>query len=89
VTTAKLLAALENLDALAAKRPEQARAALLAVVESVVLTPTPDGKMHATLRLKNETATIAGGRLAESGGCGGGIWSKTDLLPFARVLAWR
>ena len=73
VTTAKLLAAVEGLDALAAKRPEQARAALLAVVESVVLTPTPDGKMRATLKLKNETATIAGGRLAESGGCGGRI----------------
>ena len=74
VMTAKLLAALAGLDALAAKRPEQARAALLAVVESVVLTPTADGKLHATLRLKNETAAIAGGRLsAESTGCGGRI----------------
>jgi hypothetical protein len=58
VTTAKLLAALAGLDVLAAKRPEQARTALLAVVEEVVLTPTPDGKVSATLRLKNETAAI-------------------------------
>ena len=72
VSVAQAVAALGGLEALASKRPEQARAALSAVVESVVLTPGEDGKMHARLQIKKETAALASGRpCAESQSCGG------------------
>jgi len=54
VSVAQVVAALGGLEALALKRPEQARAALSAVVESVVLTPGHEGKVRATLQIKEE-----------------------------------
>jgi hypothetical protein len=72
VSVAQVIAALGGLESLAAKRPERARAALGAVVESIVLTPQADGRVRATLRLKNETAALASGR-AETRSCGGAL----------------
>ena len=72
VSTARVLALLTNLEALAAKRPEQARTAIAAVVDRVTLTPGPGRSWRAALALKNETAAIAGGR-SDSSSCGGRI----------------
>jgi hypothetical protein len=54
-----------------ASRPAQAKAALAAVVEFLVLLPV-DGRLKATLPLNDKTASIAGGRL-DSVGCGARI----------------
>jgi hypothetical protein len=59
VSVVQVVAALGGLETLASKRPEQARAAH----SGVVLTPGQDGKVRATLRLRNETAALASGRL--------------------------
>jgi hypothetical protein len=75
VSVAQVVAALGGLEALASKRPEQARAALSAVVESIVLRPGEDGKVRATLQIKKETAALAasGRPSAEVRSCGGRI----------------
>jgi site-specific DNA recombinase len=86
VSVEQVLAALRGLETLASKRPEQARTALAAVVESVKLTPGADGKVRATLRLKNETAALASGRSgAESTGCGGlhQVWESPAPGPIS------
>jgi len=71
VTAGRVLVLLKNLEKFAATRPAQARAALGAVVEAIVLVPV-DGRLKATLTLQNKTASIAGGRL-DSDGCGARI----------------
>ncbi len=58
--------------------------ALASIVESIVLTPGPDG-YTAKLTLKTEQAAPGGGLFVQSG-CGGAIWSKADLLTFAPSL---
>jgi hypothetical protein len=83
VSVAQVVGALGGLETLASKRPEQARAALSAVVDSVVLTPVEGGKVRATLCLKSETAALASGRFnaAESKSCGGAQLGSSARCP--------
>jgi site-specific DNA recombinase len=69
-----LLARLDDLAEVAARKPRQARAGLAEIVEGIVLTPQASGRVKATLRLKSETAALAGDRSGfELTGCGGRI----------------
>jgi hypothetical protein len=81
VSTAQVLKAMDAVDRLVARKPAEAKEALASIVESIVLTPGVDG-YTAKLTLKTEQAAPGGGLFVQSG-CGGGIWSKTDLLPFS------
>ncbi|HEY6002356.1 MAG TPA: hypothetical protein VIV57_05725 [Anaeromyxobacter sp.] len=86
LAAARLAERLQELAHVAAKKPREARAALAQVVEAVVLAPQANGRLKATLRLRNETAALASGRPFETSSCGGAIWSKADLLAFAPSL---
>jgi site-specific DNA recombinase len=67
-----LIRDLRSLRTLSEKDPAAARESLQRVVESVVLKPVGN-EYEATLALRNYTAAIAGGRVGDKSGCGGGI----------------
>ena len=82
----RVVAVMRNLADVAASDPIEARRVMAEVVESVVLRFTDDGS-EAEVTLKNETATIAGGRLgAESDGCGGP--QHRQSAPRAPTCSW-
>jgi site-specific DNA recombinase len=69
VVTATVMKLMDRLEVLAQHKPAEAREALAGIIESIVLTPGPDG-YSAKLVLKNEAATLGGGRFVQHG-CGG------------------
>jgi hypothetical protein len=86
-----VLAVVENLAAAVLVKPQKSKALLQAVVEGILMDPSPDGySVRVTLKRTNPAALVEDSGVGDSqSGCGGGVWSKTDLLPFSRVLSFR
>jgi len=73
ISVAPVLEAFEEVARNAKTRADRARVGLADLLESVVVTPIGDDGHNIRLKLRKETAAIAGGHLCEEGGCGGRI----------------
>lgn len=69
-----MLAVIENIAAAAAAKPQKAKALLRAVVDSVLMRPTPEGYAARILLKRNSLATVEGDEAdVYQTGCGGRI----------------
>jgi hypothetical protein len=80
--------ALEATAALAAKKPEEARQLLGSIIQAVTVTPRGD-QVVARIDLRNATATLGGGRVHASFGCGGAMMSFLSTEPGAMTVPIR